>query len=76
MWSSEFDLLYYTICTSIDFKFSPITYVIFMFYIIVVQAYIFFRVFTLVLIKKRVLIRNPRKNIFLIETKNFLKCLN
>ena len=48
MWSSEFDLLYYTICTSIDFKFSPITYVIFMFYIIVAQAYISFRVFTLV----------------------------
>ena len=50
MWSSEFDLLYYTICTSIDFKFSPITYVIFMFYIIVAQVYISFRVFTLVLI--------------------------
>ena len=52
MWSIEFDLLYYTICTSIDFKFSPITYVIFMFYIIVAQAYISFRVFNLLLILK------------------------
>ena len=52
MWSSEFDLLYYTIWTSIDLKFSPITYVIFMVYIIVAQAYIFFRVLPLVLIQK------------------------
>ena len=52
MWSSEFDLLYYTICSSIDLKFSAVTYVIFMFYIIVAQAYIFSRVLPLVLIQK------------------------
>ena len=52
MWSSEFDLLYYTNCSSIDFKFLAITSVIFMFYIIVAQAYIFFRVLPLLLIQK------------------------
>ena len=52
MWSSEFVLLYYTIWSSIDLEFLAITYVIFMFYIIVAQAYIFSKVLPLVLIQK------------------------
>ena len=52
---------FFFIFTSTDLEFSAITYVIFMFYIILAQANIFFRVLPLMLIQKGCLSENLEK---------------